>query len=71
MTPLLPTLIPVPVMVTVSPPAVFRPLLGSTFVTVGGAVYVIQLVQVPLWESGLVTTTLYEPAALAGAVAVN
>src|SRR5207244_8168642 len=60
----------VPVIVTAVPPAV-GPLVGETAVTVGGVMKVKQPVQVALWPSTLVTTTLTSPAAWAGVVATT
>src|SRR5213593_3018618 len=57
----------VPVIVTTVPPAV-GPELGVIAVTVGGVMKVKQLVQVTLWPSRLVTTTLTGPAAWAAVV---
>src|SRR5438093_119609 len=60
----------VPVTVTTVPPAV-GPEFGETAVTVGGVMKVKQPVQVALWPSTLVTTTLTTPAAWAGVVATT
>jgi hypothetical protein len=60
---------PVPLIVTVVPPAV-EPLLGTIALTVGAAMYVKQPAQVPDCASVFVTVTLTEPAACAGVVAV-
>ena len=56
----------VPVSVTAVPPA-DGPEVGLTVVTVGGAMYVKPFARLPLWPSGLVTTTVTAPGACARA----
>src|SRR2546426_6179932 len=65
-----PTTKPVPVIVIPVPPASGPPF-GTTLVTAGGGTKVKQPVQVALWPSTLVTTTLTSPAAWAGVVATT
>jgi hypothetical protein len=60
---------PEPATVTDVPPAL-GPLFGVIEVTVGGAMYVKQLVHVPLCVSGFVTTTFTAPAVCADVVPV-
>ena len=60
---------PVPAIVIDVPPAL-GPLFGVTDVTVGAAMYVKQLEQLPLCVSGLVTIAFTDPAACAVVVPV-